>query len=227
MSSQNDRIRAAIFDVDGTLLDTMPMWHDVSSLYLRRRGIEPPPSLVDKIFTMTLREGCEYIKSLYNFTETVDELTDAILSVMRGFYRCDAPLKSGAYGLLHALHERCVPFALATAGERETHESALSRLCVLELFQYRFYCSELSTSKREPAIYLRAADALGYDPHSVAVFEDALYAVRTAKSAGFYTVGVADASQTADERDAMIREADVFVYDLCELDINIFGGQRR
>ncbi len=220
-------LSAAIFDIDGTLLDSMTIWHDVSTLYLRRRGIEPPPSLVDKIFTMTLYEGCEYIKSLYNFTETVDELIEAVLSVMRDFYRYDAQFKSGAHELLRALHERGIPFALATAGERETHESALSRLGVLDMFAHRLYCSELSTSKREPTIYLCAADKLGYEPQNIAVFEDALYAVRTAKSAGFYTVGVADASQTDDERNAIIREADEFVYDLCDLDINIFGGQRK
>lgn len=220
-------LSAAIFDIDGTLLDSMTIWHDVSTLYLRRRGIEPPPSLVDKIFTMTLYEGCEYIKSLYNFTETVDELIEAVLSVMRDFYRYDAQFKPGAHELLRALHKRGIPFALATAGERETHESALSRLGVLDMFAHRLYCSELSTSKREPTIYLCAADKLGYEPHNIAVFEDALYAVRTVKSAGFYTVGVADASQTDDERDAIIREADEFVYDLCDLDINIFGGQHR
>ncbi len=205
-------IRAAIFDVDGTLLDSMTIWHDVSRLYLARRGIDAPQNLVDRIFTMTLREGCEYIKNLYSVPDPVEEIEEGIMSEIRGFYYNDAQLKPGARELLTRLHELGIPLAVATAGVRETHEAALSRLGILDFFSDILVCTELGTSKRAPDIYFRATGLLGAPPCETCVFEDALYAVETARAAGFHVIGVADESE-AHEREKIISLADAFIYD--------------
>lgn len=205
-------IKAAIFDVDGTLLDSMTIWHDVSRLYLARRGIDAPQDLVDRIFTMTLREGCEYIKNLYSISDPVEVLEECIMSEIRDFYYNEVTLKPGARELLTCLHELGIPLAVATAGVRETHEAALSRLGVLDLFSDILVCTELGTSKRVPDIYLRAAESLKAPPCETCVFEDALYAAETAKAAGFHVIGVADGSE-AHEREKIISLADAFIYD--------------
>ncbi len=206
-------IKAVIFDIDGTILDSMPIWHDVSRLYLSRRGIEAPQELVDRVFTMTLSEGCRYIKEIYSIPESVEELEEGVMSEISGFYYNDAQFKPGAYELLTSLHWDGIPFSAATAGIRTTHEAALSRLGVLDMFSELLICTELGTSKREPAIYLRAAKFLGARPEETCVFEDALYAVKTAKSAGFHVIGVADEA-SAHERGEIISNSDAFIYDL-------------
>lgn len=208
-------LKGIIFDADGTLLDSMPIWHEVSLRYLERRGLQAPPGLADIVFTMTLAEGCAYIKELYGITDTVEEMSADILSEIRNFYFYEAPLKPGVRGFIRELHARHIPMVIATAGLRETLEGALRRLDMLKYFTGLFFCTELSTSKREPLIYEHAARHLGAEPSELCVFEDALYAVRTAKSAGFRVVGVADESQT-DERCEIIKTADMFFDELTD-----------
>lgn len=205
-------ISGVIFDVDGTLLDSMAIWHDVSDRYLQRRGIEAPPGLSDLVFTMTLPEGCRYIKDLFSLPDPAEQMEEDILSEIRDFYYNEAQLKPGAREFLTVLRDSGIPLAVATAGVRQTHEAALARLGILDLFREIFVCSELSTSKREPEIYLRAARALGAAPEHICVFEDALYAVRTAKAAGFRVIGVADDAE-AGGRDEIKNTADAFIND--------------
>ena len=210
-------IKGIIFDADGTLLDSMPIWHDAGRIYLEKRGLEASPALVDKIFTMTLREGCAYIKELYGLPDTLEEIQDDILTEIRDFYYYEAPLKPGVCEFLKELHERRIPMVIATAGVRETLEAALLRLGVRDFFDELFFCSEFETSKREPFIYLHAAEHLCAVPSEICVFEDALYAVRTAKSAGFHVIGVADAEQSG-ERDEIVKTADLFILDFLDKD---------
>lgn len=210
-------LKGIIFDADGTLIDSMHIWHDVSLRYLSRRGFEPLPGLTDLIFTMTLTEGCSYIKELYGIPDTVGQIIDDILSLIRDFYYYEVQLKPGVFEFLSGLHERGIPMVIATAGVRETLEAALARLGIRDFFDKLFFCTELSTSKREPFIYEHAAHHLGLEPSEICVFEDALYAVRTAKAAGFYVVGIADESQ-ADKRDDIIKTADMFFRNFTDSD---------
>ncbi len=208
-----EMIKGAIFDVDGTLLDTMPIWHEVSGRYLAKRGIKAPQSLVDKIFTMTLSEGCRYIKELYSLPDPTESVEEAIVSEIREFYYTEAQMKPGAGELLRRFSALGIPMVILTSGLRETHTRAMERLGILGCFEELYFCSELGMTKREPETFLRVAEALGTAPCDTCVFEDSLYAIKTAKKAGFQVTGVADADQEK-EREEIISLSDLFVYDL-------------
>jgi len=213
-------IRGAIFDIDGTLLDSMPIWEDCGSIYLRKIGKEPEEKLGEILFTMTLEEGSAYLKEHYGLSQTEDEITQGFLQVVADFYRKEAALKPGAKELVEGLHEKGIPMVLATTGNRELAQAALERVGIWHYFAGMFTATELHTGKHEPLIYLTAADSMGTRPEETAVLEDVLHAVQTAKKAGFYTVAVADAASMA-QRQQIRESADVFVESLQELVIQL------
>lgn len=186
--------KAAVFDVDGTLLDSMPVWENLGVRYLKRLGIEPEVELGKILFPMTIEEGAEYIKKRYGLSMECRKIIDEILEIVRDFYFYEVSLKKGAEEVLKVFEERGIPMAVATSGERLLVEAAFERLGIRRYFQVILTCTEVGAGKRSPLIYRKAAAALGAAPEETWVFEDALYAIKTAKAAGFRTVGVYDPS---------------------------------
>ena len=133
-------------------------------------------------------------------------------AVMDGHYRSDIPLKSGAAEYLAALRKRGTKMCVATATPEPLARACLKRLEVLEDFEFLLSCDAVGSGKDRPDVFLEAAQRLGAAPAETAVFEDAMFALQTAKDAGFYTVGVWDAS--GDKHwDAMTALADETVRD--------------
>ena len=121
-----------------------------------------------------------------------------------------SPPKDGAAALLAALTARGVKLAAATSSPREHVTRALERLGLLGYFTRLFTTAEVGVSKHEPTIYLLAAEALHAAPAETLVFEDSLYALKTAKAAGFYTIGVYDADGETDQAGLQMA-ADLYV----------------
>ncbi|MGN1340418.1 MAG: HAD family hydrolase [Oscillospiraceae bacterium] len=187
-------IKAAIFDLDGTLLDSSTVWEGLGERFLARRGITPKPGLSALLNFMTLTEGCEFLRQEYRLPETAAEIQSEICGIIADFYRNECGLKPGAEQLLRELHRRGIALVIATAGEEALSRAALERLGVLTLFRGIVTCAEYG-SKTRPDIFLNAAVLVGSPPTQTAVFEDSLHAVRTAKEAGFLTAAVADMSE--------------------------------
>lgn len=191
-------IRGAVFDVDGTLLDSMPIWRDAGARYLESLEITPGPGLADALFPMSFEEGAAYLKRQYGLGQTIEDIQAGISSVIGGFYRNEVVLKSGAADFLKRLRQEGVPMVLATTGDPPLIAAALERLDVAGYFSRTFTCAELNTSKRRPDVYLAAAAYLGCRSEEAVVFEDVLHAVRAAAGAGFVTVAVEDTESAAD-----------------------------
>lgn len=191
-------IRGAIFDVDGVLLNSMPVWENLGELYLRRLGIEAEKDLGTRLYTMSLEESARYLIGQYRLDKTPEQVIAEVNLEVKDFYKNRVPLKEGARQYLSELKERGVPMVIATTGDRKNAEAALKRLKVFQFFQGIFTCSEIGSGKNEPDIYYTAALQMDTEPSQTWVFEDAFHAIRTAKQAGFRTVGVYDKANDRD-----------------------------
>ena len=209
-------IRGAIFDIDGTLIDSMKVWDDLGARYLISIGVTPEPDLARILFPLTLAEGCAYIKEHYHLRESEKEIETGIHAIFARFYREEVMLKPGAERLLRLLDARKIPMVLATVGDTELEIAALTRLGVFRYFRKLFNCSDYRTSKREPLIYEKAASYLGTKPQETLVFEDTFAAVHSAKMAGFRVVAVQDEASLSD-REKIRAEADIYLENFDDL----------
>lgn len=190
-------IKGAIFDMDGTLLDSMPLWNTRGSDFLRENGLPPEPGIDRKFKVMSLRQAAEYFHDAYHVPGTVEEIMDRINAGVERGYRTVLP-KPGVPEFLDRLAARGVGMLVATATDRYLVEGVLGRLGLLERFKGVLTCGEVGYGKSRPDIFLEAAARLGTSKEETVVFEDAPHAIRTAKAAGFRVCGVADASYAGD-----------------------------
>ena len=178
-------IRGAIFDVDGTLLDSMAIWEDAGARYLKGLGIQAQEDLGKLLFPMSLQEGAAYMKARYDLKLSVSQIIEGVGDTVRDYYFYEAPLKKGAADFLGKLSRKDIPMAVATSSELEHIEAAFKRLNVNQYFQKIFTCSQVGAGKSRPDIYFAAGRYLGTEPRETSVFEDVLHAIETAVSAGF------------------------------------------
>ena len=182
--------KSAIFDMDGTLIDSMGFWENLATEYLTARGVaEIPAKLLEQIKPMTMSESAELFKQAFRLTGDVEAEMNAI---MDEHYRKDIPLKPGVREHLENLHRQGVLMCVASATAEPLMESCLERLSVRHFFEFLLSCETVGAGKHSPLVYQESAKRLGGDPREIAVYEDALYAVQTAKEAGFHVVGVYD-----------------------------------
>ncbi len=185
-------IKGVIFDADGTLLNSMPVWENLGELYLKSLGIEAEKDLSEVLFTMSMRQGAEYLIKQYHLPLNAEQVMKGINREIRDSYENRVPLKEGVREYLSGFREKKLPMTIATSGDRRNLEAALDRLNILKWFEGILTCTELDTDKNKPDIYLSAALQMDCDPEEVLVFEDAYHALMTAKKAGFVTVAVYD-----------------------------------
>ena len=212
-------IKGVIFDIDGPLLDSMPLWNNLGERYLRKLGFseEEIEGLSQRISTMPFAEGIRYIKKAYTLNLAEEKIREQLQEMIAGAYCDEIALKAGVKEYLQFLKERGIPCILATAGDAFLATAALKRLKVWEEFQGLLLCEEFNTSKREAKIYFLAMERLSLSrPEEVLVCEDVLHAVKSAKQAGFQVCGILDEANREDW--AMIQEvADFTVKDFYEL----------
>nr|WP_314833321.1 HAD family phosphatase [uncultured Oribacterium sp.] len=212
-------IKGVIFDIDGTLLDSMPLWNNLGERYLQKLGFteEETEGLSQRISAMPFVEGIRYIKKAYTLNLAEERIREQLQEMIAGAYRDEIALKAGAKEYLQFLKERGIPCILATAGDVFLATAALKRLKVWKEFQGLLLCEEFNTSKREAKIYQLAMERLSLSrPEEVLVCEDMLHAIKSAKQAGFQVCGILD--ETNREDWAMIQEvADFTAKDFYEL----------
>lgn len=189
------KIEGAIFDLDGTLLDSMSIWDTVGEDYLLSLGIAPRENLAETFKDMSLSQSAAYYQAEYGVDKTEQEIIDGINAIIEQFYLEKAPLKDGVKENIERLAEKGVKMCIATATDRHLVEGALMRCEIREYFTEIFTCREAGCGKNEPVIYEMALHSLGTKKESTIVFEDAIHAVKTAKKAGFVVVGVYDESE--------------------------------
>ena len=182
----------AIFDMDGTLIDSMIFWKNLAVEYLDSRGVKDiPEDLPERIKPMTMSESAALFQREFGLTGDPESEMNAM---MDDHYKKDILLKSGVSEYLQMLRSRGIRMCVVSATAEYLMEACLTRLGVRGCFEFLLSCETVGAGKRSPLVYHESAKMLGADPEEIAIYEDALYAVQTAKEAGYYVVGVYDES---------------------------------
>lgn len=184
--------KGAIFDIDGTVLDSIYIWETVAVDYLRSVGIKAEEGLREIVKTMTMKESAEYLRVTYQVPYTVQEITLAVNNMIEKRYFEDVMPKVDAKVFLEHLKEQGVVICATTSTDSYLVKAALERNDMLKYFSKVFTCTEVGKGKTEPDIFDAALLHLGTDKNETIVFEDSLYAIQTAKKAGYKVAAIYD-----------------------------------
>lgn len=214
-----ERIRqkkAILFDLDGTLVDSMWMWHKIDIEYLAGFGLECPPDLEKAIEGMSFSETAVYFKDRFKLPKSLDEIKQAWISMSLEKYRSEVPLKKGARRFLEFLREQGILAGIATSNGQAMVEAVLESLGIRAYFQVVATACEVAAGKPAPDIYLEVARRLGVEPESCMVFEDVPAGIQAGKAAGMEVCAVED-EFSARMRAEKEKLADYFIEDYEEL----------
>ncbi len=185
-------IQALIFDLDGTLLDSMHVWQDQLQKFLLEQGLTPPDELINITKTMGTAQAIAYMIDRFHLPLDPAVAYADFLAKMALRYQNDLALKPYVRDFLDHLTARSLPLSIATATPLPLAQAAVKRLGLTACFDHILTVEDVGVGKYDPAIYLTSASRLGFEPSQCAVFEDSLQALKTAKAAHFYTVAVAE-----------------------------------
>lgn len=209
-------IKGAIFDIDGTLLDSMPVWESAGARYLATLGIKAKPDLKEKLDALSLPEGALYMQKEYGLSVSTEDILQGIDQVVKDFYYKEATMKPGVLSLLKLLKVNHVKMILATATDADMARAALVRNGIWQDFIGMITCEEAGEGKTSPKIFELAKDRLQTEKEETWVFEDSLYAIKTATEAGFPVCSIYDAY--SEKNTGEIRElSNVYVEDFAEI----------
>jgi HAD superfamily hydrolase (TIGR01509 family) len=211
--------RAALFDLDGTLVDSMWMWTDIDLEYLSRfSGTEGCDirALQRDIEGLSMPETAELFKMRFRIPDSLEQMQEDWNQMAYERYRTKVPLKAGARQLLETMRRKGMKLAVCTSNSRRLAETALQANDVLELFDRILTADEVGKGKPSPDIYLEAARQIGIVPTQSIVFEDVISGAIAGKRAGMTVCGVADA-YSEDRRAELVEICDDFIEDFREL----------
>ena len=184
--------KAVLFDLDGTLVDSMWMWHQIDIEYLSGFGLECPPDLEKVIEGMSFSETAVYFKERFQLPKSLDEIKQAWVEMSLEKYRSQVPLKKGARRFLEYLKEHGILAGIATSNGQAMVEAVLESLKIRPYFQVVATACDVANGKPAPDIYLEVAKRLGVEPASCMVFEDVPAGIQAGKSAGMEVCAVED-----------------------------------
>ncbi len=209
-------IKGIIFDIDGVVLDSMSIWNDLGARYLRSLNVEPEEGLNEILFSMSMEQGADYLKEHYKLKRSTASILNGIQDMLRDFYYYEVPAKPGAKELMEFLKEKGMRITAATSSPRSHIEKALTRNKLLRYVEVIYTTGEIGISKHSPDIYNKAASYMKLAPAEVLVLEDSLYALKTAKEAGYKTAGVYDKDGETDQA-GVEATGDIYIRNLSEL----------
>lgn len=184
-------MKYAIFDIDGTLVDSMPVWNNMCIDVLNKYGVSYPDNILDIITPLGMKQGAKYLIKL-GLNLTVDEIIQIELDYILKQYRESIPLKKGVKKYLKSLKEDGVKMCVLTASSHDLIDPCLKRLGIWEYFEYIVSAEDIGVSKSDTRAFEIMLEKLGSEPHETVVFDDNFSALKAAKRAGLKTCGVYD-----------------------------------
>ena len=192
-------IEAAIFDLDGTLLDSTHLWGEIDVRFFARRGLSVPSSYAQEIAHIGLKGAAKFTRERYCPNETEEEILAEWHALSQEAYAKEIPAKNGAIAFLEALKKRKIPMALATANSPSLYLPALKRLGMEEYFSFLIDAEKCQEGKGNSKIYDLACEALHSQRGKTLVFEDSLQPMKEAEKAGYPVICIYDRHSCHDE----------------------------
>ncbi len=204
-------VKGVIFDLDGTLIDSMSIWNTIDTAFLKENGIDnPPEDISDIVRKMTVDESSEYFITRFGLKCTKEYVIKRIEELVKIQYEEKIAMKPFVTELLEYLDSIEMPYGVATATYKSLAEAVLRRLGIFERLSFLLTDEEFPVGKTSPDIFLRGAELMGLNPEEVLVIEDSLHCIETAAKAGFVTMGVYD-EVSAPLRQKIEKTADYYV----------------
>lgn len=211
--------QAAVFDFDGTIIDSMNMWSEIDVEYLSRYGHEPGPFLHDEIEGMSPGEMAVYFRENYGIPRTDEEMIQDWVEMSVTKYLYELRLKPHVCEFLSFLRDRGLKIGVATSTAMDIIVPCFEKRGIARFFDTIVTTGECGKGKPAPDVYLRAAERLGVSPSECLAFEDLPAGILAAKAAGFYTIAVDDSFSRNKEAEKR-KMADLFIYDFSELTVS-------
>lgn len=208
--------KGAIFDLDGTIFESMHVWRQIDFDFLGKRNIEVPTDYLDKIVSMNFDEAAEFTINRFGFSETKEEIIKEWFDMAVYAYGHDVGFKPHAKEYLDYLKSKNIPLAVATSSAEELYLATFENLGLMSYFDIIVTAKEVGSGKNKPDVYLEAARRLNLSPKECVVFEDIYNGMLSAQSAGFFTVIMEDESSKR-QRDKLKEEADIYITDFSQI----------
>ena len=197
MKLLNHDVKAVIFDMDGTLIDSTGIWHEIDKAFFAKRNMELPSDYAQHIVHLGLTQAAVYTKNTYHLEESIQDIMDEWHKMSIDMYRYDVPLKPGALELLKLFKDNGIKMSIATANDDSLYKPCIERLGIGEYFDEIADVNSAKEGKQSAKIYLDLAKKLGSEPQNTLVLEDMPTCVKTAFMSGFITVAVYDDASKA------------------------------
>lgn len=211
-----NNIKAAIFDLDGTLIDSMWVWEQIDIDYLKEKGHTLPLNLKDKINHLSFNQTALYFKEAFKLDDSVEIIMNDWNTMAYTHYSKNIILKEGVLDFLKRLKSSGMKIGLATSNSVPLLEAVLKNNNIYSFFDSITTTSEVTRGKDHPDVYLLAAERLGVAPTNCMVFEDIIPAIIGAKAANMKTIAIYDESAKHD-KDELINLADQYINNYNEI----------
>lgn len=218
-------IEAVLFDLDGTLVDSMWMWHDIDVEYLARFGIPLPENLQADIEGMSFSETAVYFKEHFAIPDSLEQMKKDWTEMAWNKYLHEVPLKKGAKDFIISCHSKGIRLGIATSNARELVEAVLDALQVRPYFTCIVTGCDVKKGKPSPDVYLEAARQCHADPVNCLVFEDIVAGIQAGKAANMKVCAVEDRYSLHQTDDKKLL-ADYYIRDYSEV-MEIFPDFKR
>lgn len=185
-------MKAAIFDLDGTLIDSMGMWRNLGKNFLEKREIEMTDEVANEMTTMSLNMSSVYLKEKFSLKESSQSIYKEFRETIMNFYLNEVEEKESAFDILKDYKEKGFDVVLGTATSDEFVEPVLERFNLKKYFDMVQTCDMVQIRKSDARYFDLISDKLNIDSKEIFLFDDAPHALNAAKNAGIVTVGIYD-----------------------------------